>query len=106
MQCNLKFDELMRPVEDAIKRHVKDSDAITDIYNRTYEALLIGMDENISRAERAEAIINGMFPMWVAAMSYCEHGRADDLERMRNYYNGRDNPLTSDQLREMLEIVK
>jgi L-amino acid N-acyltransferase YncA len=34
----------MRPVRAAIERHVKDSDAITEIYNRAYEALMISMD--------------------------------------------------------------
>lgn len=59
-----------------------------------------------SRIENAEAIINGMFPMWIAAMAYCEHGRAADLNRMRNYYNGRDNPLTTKQLVALFEIQK
>ena len=36
MQENEKIDELMCPVLDAIRRHVKDRDAITDIYNRAY----------------------------------------------------------------------
>jgi len=44
-QGNEKVDELMRPVLDAIRRHVKDRDAITDIYNRAYEAVINSMDE-------------------------------------------------------------
>jgi len=56
------------------------------------------------RAERAESIVKGMFPMWIAAMSYCEHGRTADLVKMRNYYNGGDNPLTADEIRALLEI--
>ena len=63
-------------------------------------------DELRERAEKAEAIIDGMFPMWIAAMSFAEHGRAADLDRIRNYYNGRDNPLTSEQLRALFEIQK
>jgi len=55
-------------------------------------------DALLARAEQAEAIIRGMFPLWIAAMSYAEHGRAADLDRIRNYYNGRDNPLTGEQL--------
>jgi hypothetical protein len=115
MQGNEKADQLMIPVSRAIERHVKDRDAKTEIYNRAYEALMISMDvidtsakvtakqiaenaKNLQRAERAESIIRGMFPMWIAAMSYCEHGRAASLDRMRNYYNGRDNPLTGDEL--------
>ncbi len=68
--------------------------------------LLAEYDQLCARAEQAEAIINGMFPMWIAAMGYCEHGRAADLDRMRNYYNGRDNPLTSEQLHTLFEIQR
>jgi len=44
MQGDPKVDELMRPVLAAIKRHVKNSDAVTDIYNRAYEAVINSMD--------------------------------------------------------------
>lgn len=44
MQGDQKVDELMRPVLAAIKRHVKNSDAVTDIYNRAYEAVMNSMD--------------------------------------------------------------
>ena len=44
MQGDPKVDELMRPVMAAIERHVKDRAAITDIYNRAYEALMNSMD--------------------------------------------------------------
>ena len=44
MQGDPKVDELMRPVLAAIKRHVKNSDAVTDIYNRAYEAVMNSMD--------------------------------------------------------------
>jgi len=44
MQGDQKVDELMRPVLAAIKRHVKNSDATTDIYNRAYEAVMNSMD--------------------------------------------------------------
>lgn len=75
MQGDPKVDELMRPVLAAIKRHVKNSDAITDIYNRAYEAVMNSMDvidtsakvaakqiaesaKNLQRAEAAEARAN------------------------------------------------
>ena len=63
-------------------------------------------DALLKRAEEAEAIINGMFPMWISAMAYCEHGKKDDLMRMKNYYNGRDNPLTAEQIGALFEIQK
>ena len=46
MQGDPRIDELMRPVMAAIKRHVKNEDAVTEIYNRAYEALMISMDVN------------------------------------------------------------
>ena len=44
MQGDPKVDKLMYPVEAAIKRHVKDRDAATEIYNRAYEAVMNSMD--------------------------------------------------------------
>ena len=44
MEGDKRIDELMRPVHAAINRHVKNSDAKTDIYNRAYEALMNSMD--------------------------------------------------------------
>ena len=65
----------------------------------------ISFDEMKARAENAEAIIRGMFPLWIAAMSYGEHGRAADLDRIRNYYNGRDNPLTGEQIKILFSMI-
>ena len=72
MQGYQKVDELMRPVHAAIKRHVKDGTAVTEIYNRAYEAVMEVQDalnvsaavaskqiaenaKNLQRAESAEA---------------------------------------------------
>ena len=72
MKGDERIDVLMIPVLSAIKRHVKDKDAVTDIYNRAYEALMNSMDaldvsakvtakqisenaKNLQRAEKAEA---------------------------------------------------
>ena len=57
------------------------------------------------RAEKAESIIRGMFPMWINAMAYCEHGKHDQLMSMRNYYNGRDNPMTSEDIHLMFSLI-
>lgn len=62
-------------------------------------------DALLARAEKAEAVINGMYPMWISAMSYCEHGHASDLDRMINYYKGRDNPLTSEQVKYLFSLI-
>jgi len=69
-------------------------------------------EKAIARAEAAEArvaelerIICGMFPMWIASMGYCEHGRHSELLAMRNYYNGRDNPLTQDEISFMFLLI-
>lgn len=45
MEGDKRIDELMRSVHAAINRHVKNSDAKTDIYNRAYEALMNSMAE-------------------------------------------------------------
>lgn len=65
------------------------------------------------RAEKAEArikelenIIRGMFPLWIAAMGWAEHGRAADLDRIRNYYNGHGNPLTSADIHLIFQVVE
>ena len=72
MQGNPRVDDLMRPVNAAIRRHVKDDAAVTDIYNRAYEAVMEVQDalgvsaavtaqqiaenaKNLQRAEAAEA---------------------------------------------------
>lgn len=72
MQGEPRVDELMRPVNAAIRRHVKNRDAITEIYNRAYEAVMEVQDalniaaavtakqiaenaKNLQRAEAAEA---------------------------------------------------
>ena len=72
MEGDPRIDKLMRPVLAAIDRHVKDSDAKTEIYNRAYEALLQSLDaldaaarvtakqiaenaKNLRRTEAAEA---------------------------------------------------
>ncbi|MEN6620364.1 MAG: hypothetical protein ABFD50_02280 [Smithella sp.] len=62
------------------------------------ERCVTDLEQENAQLHELEGIIRGMFPLWIAAMSYAEHGRAADLDRIRNYYNGRDNPLTSDQL--------
>ncbi len=55
--------------------------------------------------ERLKNVIRGMSPLWFAAMSYAEHGRAADLDRIRNYYNGRDNPMTSEEIHLMFSVL-
>ena len=46
MQGDSRIDKLMIPVETAIRRHVVSQDAVTDIYNRAYEAIMNSMDVN------------------------------------------------------------
>ncbi len=74
MQGDPRIDRLIYPVELAIKRHVKDGDAVTEIYNRAYEALMMSIDaldvaakvtakqiaenaKNLQRAEKAVAAL-------------------------------------------------
>ena len=44
MQGNPDIDVLLIPTSKAIKKHVKDRAAFTEIYNRAYEAILISMN--------------------------------------------------------------
>lgn len=58
MQGDPRVDDLMRPVNAAIRRHVKNSDAVTDIYNRAYEALMISMDVKDAEISSLLAVID------------------------------------------------
>lgn len=58
MQGDAKVDELMRPVHAAIKRHVKDGDAVTEIYNRAYEAVMNSMDVKDAEISSLLAVID------------------------------------------------
>ena len=54
MEGTKEIDEIMWPVLSAIKKHVKQSDAVTEIYNRAYEALMISIDVNEIKEKRIE----------------------------------------------------
>ncbi len=57
MEGDPRVDALMLPVMAAIKRHVKDGNAVTDIYNRCYEAVLADVEVHDGvrlRARQAE----------------------------------------------------
>lgn len=41
-----RVEKYMSKVRVAIERHVKDSDAITDIYNRAYEAVFAAIKDH------------------------------------------------------------
>ena len=45
MEGNENIDKLMVPVLVAIKRHVSDKAAVTEIYNRAYEAIVQALEE-------------------------------------------------------------
>jgi hypothetical protein len=65
----------------------------------------IGVKTMVEYIEELESIIRGMFPLWLAAMGYCEHNRFNDLMAMQNYYNGKDNPMTSKDIHLMFSLV-
>lgn len=63
MEGNYYVDNLMFPVLLAIKKHIKDSDAITEIYNRAYEALMEELDvatENDELNNRLRCLTNAI----------------------------------------------
>ncbi len=45
-QGDPRVDTIMWPILLVIRRYVKNLDAVTEIYNRAYEALMISMDIN------------------------------------------------------------
>lgn len=47
MEGTKQIDTLMIPVMAAIKRHISSRDAVTDIYNRAYEAVMIGIEAQL-----------------------------------------------------------
>ena len=59
----------------------------------------ISYDSLLKRAEAAEKVILDMYPLWKAAMSYGEHGRAADLDRIRNYQ------MTSDDIHLLFSLI-
>ena len=85
MEGTEPIDELMRPVLAAIKRHVKNPDAITDIYNRAYEAVMKSMDVN----EGDIAVFkNGIRAAERDAKLWQQRAEAAEREneRLRNFY--------------------
>ncbi len=57
MEGDPRINKLMLPVLAAIDRHVKDSDAKTEIYNRAYEAIMISMEAN--EPSRSDVSVTG-----------------------------------------------
>jgi hypothetical protein len=106
MEGNKNIDLLMVPVLKAIKRHIKDRDAVTEIYNRAYEACLQAQEsknEPHVNEEHLKSIIRGMLPLWIAAMGYAEHGKAKQLDFIRNYYNS-GCTMTQEEIHTMFSV--
>ena len=93
MQGDLNVDLLMLPVLHAIERHVKDRDAITDIYNRAYEAVMTSMDVNKERAEKAEAKLKSITE------------RCEELESRLDLYHGNMMDVLQDALHKATEKI-
>ena len=54
--------------------------------------------------KKLKSVICGMLPMWIAAMSFSEHGRATELSAMHDYYkNG--NLMTQDEMTLMFSLI-
>ena len=87
MQGNPRVDELMRPVNAAIRRHVKDAAAVTDIYNRAYEAVMEVQDAlNVSAAVTAKQIAENAKNLQRAEKAEARAERYEDaLERIAQW---------------------
>lgn len=100
MQGNPDIDILMIPTSKAIKKHVKDSDAITEIYNRAYEAVIISMEvkdaENAALREQ-NAKLENWHKRLVEEIDKLTDQKARLIETSKNLYVvlcqiiGRDN---------------
>lgn len=55
--------------------------------------------------DQLKKVIQGMFPLWISAMGYGEHGRAAELDRIRNYYRGKGNPMTNEDIHLMFSVI-
>jgi cytochrome c553 len=104
MQGDPKVDELMRPVLAAIKRHVKNSDAVTDIYNRAYEAVINSMDVNAAElaaanedAERLAAKHTERDRPWGETCIYCHE--QDGFMGIDTIKHAADCPITLHRVR-------
>ena len=58
-----------------------------------------------SEKDALRKVVIGMFPMWINAMSYCEHGNHKQLDYMHRYYRGPENPMTNEDLKLMFSII-
>lgn len=96
MENELEEDAAVKPLKVVHAKVMGEAD---------YQALVARADRAEKRAAELEQVIHGMFPLWIAAMSFGEHGRAASLDRIRNYYNGRDNPLTNEELHFLFSLI-
>lgn len=88
MEGDKRIDALMIPVYAAIKRNVKNRDAVTDIYNRAYEALMNSMDAlDVSAAVTAKQIAENAKNLQRAEKAEAERDAA--LSRLSDLENGR-----------------
>jgi len=101
-----------RPFEDTLRQRITE---LEELLLRKVQSGIVDGKRNAElendlplqyaqKIDRLIKIINGMIPMWIAALAYCEHGKNSDLMRMRNYYNGRDNPLTFDEMQTIFRL--
>lgn len=70
MEGNRRVEELMMPVNEAIKRHVKyPSDGFTDIYNQAYVAVMKALEET----ERSPTISGCQCSTCLGMMDFRQH---------------------------------
>ena len=58
-----------------------------------------------SEKDALRKVVIGMFPMWINAMAYCEHGNRKQLDYMHRYYRGPENKMTNEDLKLMFSII-
>ena len=100
MEGDERIDVLMIPVLASIKRNVKDKDAVTEIYNRAYEAVMNGMDVNVIEIQAYAKSVQDLIAEIMVACTYQDEPTAasgkyglpkkcfDDMERLSKYTHG------------------
>lgn len=91
------FEDAIREIE-RLTYEVEDRQGVIDLGK-------VAIFQLQTHVKALELVIRGMFPMWASAMGYCEHGRQSELMAMRNYYNGRDNPMTNEDIHLMFSLI-
>jgi hypothetical protein len=98
------LSRLKDDLETATKEAVMQSKRVRDMEVKCLK-LKNRVAELEAENEALRKVIIGMFPMWINAMGYCEHGNHLQLDAMYRYYRGSENQMTNEDLKLMFSII-